>query len=89
MTSATIKSQKITYAKDEVIKAGETYTGGNGATVIVKNFYEGCDGELMIAYSALNAETHEGWAAGDTTPNTMYHWIFPEGRFSGKYKAAA
>ncbi len=88
MTNA-IKSQKIVYAKDEILESGKKYVGNNGSEVIVASFYEDYDGALMISYSAKNPDLHEGWARGDTTPNTMYHWIFPNGRYSGNYKPAA
>lgn len=83
MTAAAIKDQKITYAPDEVMKAGETYKGGNGATVTIKEFWEDYDGGLKVSYSAMHPDLTAGkWAAGDMTPNGMYHWIFPNGKFA-------
>ena len=78
----TIKTQEIAYAKNEVLKAGKTYTGSNGSKVILNSFYEDYDGGLMISYSAHNPDLHQGWAAGDTSPNTFYHWIFPDGKYA-------
>ena len=74
-----IAAQKIVYAKNEVMKAGETYTGNNGATVLITSFWKDYDGGLMVAYSAMQDGK---WMSGDTTPNSMYHRIFPRGQFA-------
>ena len=83
MTTIAIAAQKIVYAKNEVMKAGEKYNGKNGATVLITSFWKDSEGGLMVAYSAMHPDLTGGkWMSGDKTPNSMYHWIFPQGQFA-------
>lgn len=73
----TIAEQKIAFDKTKVMKAGSTYTANNGATVILKSFFLDYDGALYVGYSASHPDMDGGkWAAGDKTPNEMYHWLW-------------
>ena len=77
MTNCAIKTQQITFDKFKVMKAGDTHIANNGATVILKEFQMDCEGGLYIIYSVSHPDMNNGaWAAGDTTPNSMYHWLW-------------